>query len=76
MACVEVQRKESQLPEQLIGYCHFCACKVTAKNLGISVIAARDPWCDKPECRKDALAWQQKYILENCVQPGGPKHGP
>lgn len=63
-AQVLADKTESKI---IIGYCHFCACKVTAGNLGALVVAAKDPWCNKSGCIKDSHRWAEKYIVENCL---------
>ena len=47
------------------GYCNNCARKLTAENMGATVIAASGNWCNKPECMKAAKEWRKRFLKEN-----------
>ena len=55
----------SETPKTIISYCHYCAVDVTAANIGYSIVGAKDVWCDKPQCYKDAKRWQKAYLKEH-----------
>lgn len=50
-----------------LGYCHNCACKVTTENIGVSIIAQKDVWCNKPACKRSAKLWLKKFHKQNVI---------
>jgi len=50
---------------KILGYCNNCAGKITADNIGSTVIAASGNWCNKPQCMRAAKRWQKRYIKQN-----------
>jgi uncharacterized membrane protein YciS (DUF1049 family) len=43
----------------------FCAAKVTAGNIGYSIIGASGVWCNEPECMRTAKRWRKKFLKQN-----------